>query len=150
MFSTAKVNALGPTTETGNKKQRALRKSTTLRSEPPFFFLIEEEKRRLCLIRVNPLKLPRPERLDQLIWFFSHQAGFLCATIHLYLHNRARCTKQTDIRPGFDAVSQQHATHAQQKSQSIHAKSPSSTPKSIKKRKALLPGCNSTKKKPDC
>ena len=64
MFSTAKVNALGPTTETGNKKQRTLRKSTTLRSEPPFFFLIEEEKRRLCLIRVNPLKLPRPERLD--------------------------------------------------------------------------------------
>ena len=149
MFSTAKVNALAPTTGTGNEKRRTLRKSANLRAEPPFiFFLIEEDKRMLCLI--NPLKLPRPERLDQLIWFFSHQAGFLCATIHLYLHNRARCTKQTDIRPGFDAVSQQHATHAQQKSQSIHTKSPSSTPKSIKKRKALLPGCNGTKKKPDC
>ena len=65
MFSTAKVNALGPTTGTGNEKRRTLRKSATLRAEPPFiFFLIEEEKRRLCLIRVNPLKLPRPERLD--------------------------------------------------------------------------------------
>ena len=149
MFSTAKVNALAPTTGTGNEKRRTLRKSANLRAEPPFiFFLIEEDKRMICLI--NPLKLPRPERLDQLIWFFSHQAGFLCATIHLYLHNRARCTKQTDIRPGFDAVSQQHATHAQQKSQSIHAESASSTPKSIKKRKALLPGCNGTKKKPDC
>ena len=149
MFSTAKVNALAPTTGTGNEKRRTLRKSANLRAEPPFiFFLIEEDKRMLCLI--NPLKLPRPERLDQLIWFFSHQAGFLCATIHLYLHNRARCTKQTDIRPGFDAVSQQHATHAQQKSQSIHAESTSSTPKSIKKRKALLPGCNGTKKKPHC
>ena len=149
MFSTAKVNALAPTTGTGNEKRRTLRKSANLRAEPPFiFFLIEEDKRMLCLI--NPLKLPRPERLDQLIWFFSHQAGFLCATIHLYLHNRARCTKQTDIRPGFDAVSQQHPTHAQQKSQSIHAESTSSTPKSFKKRKALLPGCNGTKKKPHC
>ena len=148
MFSTAKVNALAPTTGTGNEKRRTLRKSANLRAEPPFiFFLIEEDKRMLCLI--NPLKLPRPERLDQLI-LFSHQTGFQCATIHLYLHNRTRCTKQTDIRPGFDAVSQQHATHAQQKSQSIHAESTSSTPKLIKKRKALLPGCNGTKKKPHC
>ena len=65
MFSTAKVNALGPTSGTGNKKQRTLRTSATLRAEPPFiFFLIEEEERRLCPIRVNLLKLPRPERLD--------------------------------------------------------------------------------------
>ena len=35
----------------------------------------------------------------------SHQTGFLCATIYLYVHNRTRCTKQTAIRPGFNAVS---------------------------------------------
>ena len=36
---------------------------------------------------------------------FSRQTGFLCATIRLYVHNRARCTKRMDIRPGFEAVS---------------------------------------------
>ena len=41
---------------------------------------------------------------------FSRQTGFLCATIRLYVHNRARCTKRMDIRPGFEAVSEQHAS----------------------------------------
>ena len=83
MFSTAKVNALAPTTGTGNEKRRTLRKSANLRAEPPFiFFLIEEDKRMLCLI--NPLKLPRPERLDQLILFFLIKLGF-CVRPSIYM-----------------------------------------------------------------
>ena len=75
---------------------------------PFVFFLNEEEKRRLYLNRVNPLKLPQPEPLDLSILFSLVELGF-CVRASVYwetdVHNRARCTKRTDIRPKFKAVS---------------------------------------------
>ena len=91
----------------------------TLREEPFFVFLIEEDKRSLCLYLVKPLKLPRPELLDQSVLFclvklvfrvqafvYSYSDGYKCVS----------CYKCTTIRPALNTVSRQQATPAQQRS----------------------------------
>ena len=57
-------------------------------------------------------------------------------------HNWARCTKRAYTKPEFETVSKHQAAHAQLRSYSIHAESFSSNPKLLKRKKALVAGCN--------
>ena len=96
----------------------------TLREELFFVFLSEEEKRSLCLYRVNPLKLPKPELMDYSIllsfvklvfqvqaFVYSYSNGYKCV----------RCYKCITVKPWLSTISRQQATPAQQSSYSTHA-----------------------------
>ena len=72
---------------------------------------------------------------------FSYQTGFSSASFRLLINrcSRSCCSKRTDIRSGFEAVSKQHPTHAQQRSYSIHGLSLSLLRQNrVSERKVLL------------
>ena len=71
--------------------------------------------------------------------------GFPSPSIRLLInsgHNWARCTKRAYTKPGFETVLKHQVAHTQLRSYSIHAESFSSNPKLLKRKKALVAGCN--------
>ena len=103
----------------------------TLRAKPP----LSEEKKRIASnlwgLRSSNSWTSHSCLLSP-YWFLGAQASVYWQTDG---YNRACCTKRMAIRPGFETISQQHATHAQQRSYSIHAESFSRTQKSSQRKK---------------
>ena len=95
----------------------------TLREELFFVFLSEEEKRSLCLYRVKPLKLPKPELMDWSMLSFVTLVFQVQAFVYSYSDGCkcVRCYKCITVKPWLSTISQQQATPAQQRSYSIHA-----------------------------
>lgn len=61
---------------------------------------------------IKPLRPPQPRVLDQSILFSLVKQVFrVRASVYWQIvgHNRARCTKRTAIRTGFESISWQHA-----------------------------------------
>ena len=80
--------------------------AVTLRVEPNFVvFLIEKERRRFCLNRFMPWKCEHS---------FTEKPT-------LITEPAVPALQRTTINPVFETVFQQHATHTQQRPQSIHA-----------------------------